>query len=283
MAFGTVELGVQKAEAGLICLDLTVGSETFRDEACAEPPAIVADELNPLAVRTGGLTVFYGMVRPGTQRVDLTAGAETRRVRTVQPDGYEARFYATAYVDERTVLGAITLRDGDGDATAAADLERAALKLAGRPQRLASIRGFDRERTGLFAIAPRVLANPDRSPTRRRTALCAAIGSEAGSLVAQECAVGRRQVRVAYARDCRNPRVIVFGAAPASVRTATAVYGAGRREPLDVVRARRRVGRRGTLLFGSAEGRARLRRVLLFGRGGVRIGVARVSRTECER
>lgn len=281
-----VELTIQDAAPQLLCRDLQVGSTKIVDAVCSRPASTNADELRPIVVRTDGLTVVYGTVRDRTRQVDLAVDGRTVELDAVAPRGYEGRyagdvrFYATAFTGEEAVLGSITLRDGRGSAVAAIDLERAALPLAGKRVRLATVEGFDRRRTPLYAIAPKVLVNPSRSPERRRPALCAAIRSEVG-VAAAECALEPRRLQLGYVRGCKDAHIVFYGVGPADIARATAIYGAGRREPVRLLRVPRRVGRPGVVLYGSQDGAARLRRVVVYDSSGNRTGVARPRQTQC--
>ena len=212
-----VTLSVQDAAPGLLCLDLEVGDETITDTACGEPPVITADELSPITVRTQGLTIVYGTVRAATRR----SSADLACLRTSapacprwQPRAYngrhegEVRFYGMVVGGEQAV-GSITLRDRTRAATAATDIERAALPLAGKVRRVAKDRGLQPQ----AEHALRARAQGARQPWTaarpgRRTALCAATVSELAAGRRTSCAIARKRRQLTMREAARHPHIV---------------------------------------------------------------------------
>lgn len=282
-----VTLKIQDTTTRGLCRDLTIGTTELADDTCDEPVLAAADALDPVTVRTAGLTVISGTVRDATRRVDVSLSNGTvRKLKTVAAQGYtgryrgKLRFWGVAVQGDEEI-GSITLRNADGTATAATDVDRAALPLAGARVKLDAIEDFDRKPNALYALAPKVLVNGDRSPTRRRAALCVATKHELGYLTDKECALKRARLQITYARGCKDPHITLYGVGPASIRSATGIY-AGSRRPIKVYRVPPSVGRPGVVLFANEDGEARIRRVQVFNRAGQKIGTATLRQTECK-
>jgi hypothetical protein len=283
-----IELVIQDGAARSLCRDLTIGDTVISDgDACDVPARVTADELVPAVARTNGLTVITGTVRDGTRSVDVALPGNVRkRVRTVEAKNYtgryagKLRFWGLA-VKGDIVIGSLTLRDETGAPFAAVDIDRAGLPRAGKARRLDAIKDFEGGPNALFALAPKILVDEDRSPTKRRPALCAAIKANPGPLATNACAVRKKRLEVVYTRGCQEPHILSFGVGPTSIAAAVADYGAAGTSRMSVYRVPKSVGRPGVVLFDAKDGRAKLRRVIVFNADGDQTGVAKIQQAAC--
>lgn len=236
--------------AGGTCVDVTVNGVTTADTICPPPDG--------LAVRTltaGGYTIYYGAT---DARVTLTFAK--RKVSAAPTD---EGVYAVA-VRGAPVLGAIRAGGDERDVDP--------FGLPARHATVLTVTDESHRRARLVAAAPRILVGQ-----RRRRALCTGLrlpGAVSPGRI--NCATNPRKFVVRFSARCAERRQLVYGFAPRSVRSATAVLAGGGTRRLRVTRIPRRVGRPGVVMTGLITG-APARAVRGYGADGTELASASLS------
>ena len=223
-----VKVQARAGYGGGTCVDVTVDGKLVQDTICPPP--------SDLAVRTlssGAYTIYYGATH---RRVILTF-RRNRVIVTPTADGV----YAVA-VKGTPPLGAIKAGSAERDVDP--------FGLPGRRATVLTVTDESHRRARLVAAAPKIL-----SGAGRKRALCTGLQLPgAASPGRTSCATNRRRFVVRFSSKCAEKRQLIYGFAPASIRSARALSTDGGTRPLKVTRIPRRVGRPGVVVTGLVTG-----------------------------
>jgi hypothetical protein len=267
---GTLSVAAQPTAEGGVCLDVTRDGATTADALCPRPSA-----LGLRTLRLADATVFFGATTAATRRVDLTLGRRTLRLPTRAASGFAGRFYAIA-VDGAPAVGAITARGRHGRVRAARDLDPLALPRLGARWVAGTVADELERPSEVVVSATRLLVSKHG---RRRPALCAGLRTE-GVTGRAVCARKATRLEFRFAASCDTGRELLYGLAPAFVRSASAVLEDGSRRAVDVHRVPRKVRRAGSVLVAQVPN-GRVKTVLVYDRRGTRVGSAKLSGGAC--
>jgi hypothetical protein len=267
-----------------LCLDVSYAGVDTADAACPRPPRTTAGDLAPRVLVQGAETVYYGAVTAGTRQVRI--GVSTGR--TVVATTYAGKAYAGRYAGDvrfyavavagAPAVGGVTTRDAAAKGRAARDFDVLALPPLGRSWVARSTTDELDRPSELLVLGARIASPARHRPARRRSALCAGLRT-AGSPSRSVCVSSTSRLAVRYASNCDTARTLLYGVAPASVRSATAVLPGGTRTALEVLRVPAGVKRKGVALFGELT--AVPRQVLVTDAGGHRVASTTLSSSAC--
>ena len=264
---GALTIAAQPTTGDGVCLDVTRTGATMTDTLCPEPSA-----LGLRTLRGTDTTVFYGAVPASVRRVDVTSRRRTIKLPTVRAAGFDGvRFYARA-VAGSPVVGAVTARTASGAVKAAKDVNPFALPRLGARWTATTVTDERDRPAKVDVVATRIQHG---SGSRRSAALCVRLGGR-GAV----CSPKRRSIELRFAASCDTGREVVYGLAPAFVRTATALLEGGGRRAVTVKHVPRKVGRSGAVLATEVPN-GHVERVLVNDAAGRRVGSATLSSGDC--
>jgi hypothetical protein len=279
-------LAAQDGPGRGLCLDVGYAGTTTPDALCPAPSRSRSGDLaGPRVLAQGATTVLFGTVTAATRRVDLAfSSGRTVKAATYAGRAYtgraagDVRFYAVA-VEGAPALGAVTLRGRGGRTRGTRDLDALALPpLGGRWIPRALPDELDRP-SDVVVLGARIARPTRKRPGRRVAALCAGLRT-AGVPSRAVCVTRRTRIDLRFAANCDTGRSIVYGVAPALVRSATAVLASGARRPVAVLRTPAGVRRRGSVVIGEIPD-GQPRRVELFDAKGTRVATSALSGGAC--
>jgi hypothetical protein len=94
------------------------------------------------------------------------------------------------------------------------------------------------------------------------------------------CAEHRTRLELRFAASCDTGREVLYGVAPAFVRSARATLEDGSRQAVEVHHVPRDVRRAGTVLLAEVPS-GRVKTIVVYDRHGTRMGSAELSPGDC--